>query len=109
MSGKAAITHLTIRMQEILLQLSSSRHIGNSLVTRANIILMAFQKEDNQTIAEAFRQRLNQLAGFEHVPKPIPMRNSRNAVVYYLFFASQKPVAQSIVEDVFKKYQNRRV
>jgi predicted nucleic acid-binding protein len=31
-----------------------------------------------------------------------------NAVVYYLFFASQKPVAEDIVKDIFKKYKNRR-
>ena len=50
MSGKAAKTLLTERMQEILHQLSSSRNIGNSIVTRAKIILMAFQKYDNQEI-----------------------------------------------------------
>jgi hypothetical protein len=50
MSGKAAKTQLTTRMYDILCQLSSSRNIGNSVVTRAKIILMAFQKDDNQTI-----------------------------------------------------------
>jgi hypothetical protein len=34
------------------------------------------------------------------------MRNSQGATVYYLFFASQKPVAQDIVEDIFRKYRN---
>jgi transposase len=50
MSGKAATTQLTTRMQEILLQLSSSRKIGGAITTRANIILMAFEKKDNLTI-----------------------------------------------------------
>lgn len=50
MSGKAAKTQLSTRMHEVLRQLSSSRNIGNSVVTRAKIILMAFQKNDNQTI-----------------------------------------------------------
>ncbi len=50
MAGKAAKTPLTERMQEILRQLASSRNIGNSIVTRAKIILMAFQKYDNQEI-----------------------------------------------------------
>jgi len=50
MSGKAAKTRLTTRMQEVLRQLSFSRNIGNGIVTRAKIILMAFQKNDNQTI-----------------------------------------------------------
>lgn len=65
------------------------------------------EKTDNETIAEAFRQRLLQVAGFKHVPKPMPMRNSQGAIVYYLFFASQKPVASDIVKEIFKKYKNR--
>jgi hypothetical protein len=32
------------------------------------------------------------------------MRNSRNAVVYFLFLASQKPVAKKIMCDIFKRY-----
>lgn len=63
------------------------------------------EKEDNHTIAEAFRQRLERVAGFSHVPAPMPMSNSKGAVVYYLFFASQKPVAASIIQKIFKKYK----
>jgi len=66
------------------------------------------RKVSNETIAEAFRSRLNKVAGFKNVPKPIAMRNTQNAVVYYLFFASHKPVAEGIVKDIFKKYKNRR-
>ncbi len=51
MCGKAAKIPLTTRMHEILQQLSTSRNIGNAVVTRAKIILMAFQKDENQTIA----------------------------------------------------------
>jgi three-Cys-motif partner protein len=65
------------------------------------------EKTDNETIAAAFRQRLRDLAGFSNVPEPIPMRNSSGVIVYYLFFASPKPVAQNIVMDIFKKYRNR--
>jgi len=36
------------------------------------------------------------------------MRNTLNAVVYYLFFASHKPVAEDIVKYIFNKYANRR-
>jgi len=36
------------------------------------------------------------------------MRNSNNAIVYYLYFASQKPIAAHIVKDIFKKYSNWR-
>ncbi len=65
------------------------------------------EKMGNESVTEAFRQRLKKVAGFSYVPQPIPMRNSRGAVVYYLFFASQKPVAADIVNDIFNKYKNR--
>lgn len=64
-------------------------------------------KQSNETIAEAFRVRLKEVAGFAKVPKPIPMRNSKGAIVYYLFFASQKGAAEHIVHDIFEKYRNR--
>jgi three-Cys-motif partner protein len=67
----------------------------------------AEEKLSNEAVAEAFRERLKKVAGFRHVPKPIAMRNSHNAVVYYLFFASQKPVAANIIKDIFEKYENR--
>jgi len=67
------------------------------------------EKVDNETVAEGFRKRLLKVAGFKHVPKPMPMRNSRGVIVYYLFFASQKPVAMNIVEAIFNKYRQREV
>jgi three-Cys-motif partner protein len=65
------------------------------------------EKTDNETIANAFRARLREVAGFSSVPAPIPMRNTKGAVVYYLFFASRKPVAQNIVTHIFRKYRDR--
>jgi three-Cys-motif partner protein len=65
------------------------------------------EKQGNDQIAHAFRERLESAAGFRHVLEPLPMRNSRGAIVYYLFFASQKPVAEKIVRDIFAKYRNR--
>jgi three-Cys-motif partner protein len=62
-------------------------------------------KQGNDDIVAAFRQRLKKNAGFKFVPQPLPMRNSTNAVVYYLFFASQKPVAEKIISDIFRKYR----
>lgn len=59
----------------------------------------------NQEVAEAYRQRLRDVAGFAHVPAPLPMRNAANAVVYYLFFASHRAVAGDIVEQIFEKYR----
>jgi three-Cys-motif partner protein len=64
------------------------------------------EKVSNAEFAESFRQRLIKVAGFKRVPKPLPMRN-RNAIVYYLFFASQVDVAEKIVVDIFNKYRNR--
>ena len=45
------------------------------------------EKVSNEKVAEAFRRRLKKVAGFRNVPEPIAMRNTQNAVVYYLFFA----------------------
>lgn len=67
------------------------------------------EKEDNETVAEAFRERLKKVAQFKNVPKPLPMRNSRGATVYYFFFASQKPVANRIIEHIFDKYRKRGI
>lgn len=65
------------------------------------------EKMPNEAIVKAFQHRLTHVAGFQYVPDPMPMRNSQNAVVYFLFFASQKPVADSIVTDIFNKYRKR--
>jgi three-Cys-motif partner protein len=65
-------------------------------------------KLGNQDVAAAFADRLRSAGHFEYVPEPLPMRNSTNAVVYYLFFASHQPVAEKIVVDIFNKYRNRR-
>ena len=62
-------------------------------------------KEDNRTIALAFKKRLKEVAGFKYVSKPMPMRNSKGATIYYLFFASQQKVADNIIGDIFNKYQ----
>jgi three-Cys-motif partner protein len=66
-------------------------------------------KTDNDTIAEAFRERLKSVAGFEHVPKPLPMRNRSNAIVYYLYFASPDDTGNKIVKDIFNKYKERGI
>jgi len=71
------------------------------------------QKADIQFVADAFRKRLQTVAGFGHVPEPIPLRNSRGAIVYYLFFASPRPVARGssrislthIGIEVFKRWR----
>jgi three-Cys-motif partner protein len=67
------------------------------------------EKTTNQEIANAFRERLKKVANFKYVPEPIPMRNSKSAIVYYLFFASQNKTADHIVKDIFNKYRDRGV
>jgi three-Cys-motif partner protein len=62
-------------------------------------------KQDNNTIAEAFRERLRKVAGFAYVPEPLPMKNSNNAVLYYLFFAASSKTADKIIRDIFAKYR----
>jgi len=65
------------------------------------------EKEENAVVAEGFRQRLLKIAGFKHVVQPLPMRNTKGAIVYYLFFASQKLAAEDIIIDIFNKYRQR--
>ena len=62
-------------------------------------------KLPNKAIVDAFRKRLKEVAGFGYVPEPLPMKNSKNAVVYYLFLASPKAVAGKIITDIFDKYR----
>ena len=65
------------------------------------------RKLRNEDIAGAFKKRLKEVAGFAYVSQPLPMRNSNNAVVYYLFHASQKPVAVNIMKYIFDNYRYR--
>lgn len=65
------------------------------------------RKQPNEVIVEAFRQRLQKVAGFKRVPRPVPMRNSKGAVLYYLFFAAQLDTAEHIVLDIFERYRQR--
>lgn len=64
-------------------------------------------KLPNSAIVRGFRDRLQRIARFAYVPEPIPMKNHKNADLYYLFFASQKPVASDIVQDIFRMHKGR--
>jgi len=64
------------------------------------------RKLRNEDIAHAYKKRLEEIAGFAYVSQPLPMRNSNNAVIYYLFHASQQPIAEKIINDIFDKYRN---
>jgi hypothetical protein len=58
----------------------------------------------NADVVEAFRDRLRTVAGFEEVPEPIPTRNSKNATVYYLFFASHNKTGAKIARHLLGRY-----
>jgi three-Cys-motif partner protein len=62
------------------------------------------EKNSIEAITKRFQTRLQQVAGFEYVPGPIPMRNTKSAVVYYLFFASHNRTAHKIVNYIFERY-----
>lgn len=62
-------------------------------------------KQDNETIAAAFRERLRTVGGFAYVAEPLAMKNSNNAVLYYLFFAASNKIADKIIRDIFNRYR----
>jgi len=65
------------------------------------------EKASNETIVNAYAERLRKKAGFQYVPKPLPMRNSKGAVIYYLLFASHDRTGAKIATDIMNKYRNR--
>lgn len=60
---------------------------------------------NNQKLATAFQKRLESAAGFEFVPEPILMRNTKGSELYFLYFASHQSVAQKVILGIFKKYR----
>lgn len=65
------------------------------------------EKTTNRTIAEAFRKRLKEKAGFQYVPEPIPLRSTTGAILFYLFFASHNKTGEKIAKHILNKYKNR--
>lgn len=62
------------------------------------------EKNSIDRIVVAFQSQLRKKAGFAYVPKPVPMRNTKGAIVYFLFFASHKETANKIVKYIFERY-----
>ena len=62
------------------------------------------EKQTNEVIAEAFGERLKTVGNFRYVSDPLPLKNSKKAVIYYLFFASQNKTANEIAKYLFGKY-----
>ena len=67
------------------------------------------EKTSTAKVAAAFRKRLRDVAGFAFVPEPLPMRNSKNVVLYYIYFASQNATGGKIIGDIFEKWRRRGV
>jgi three-Cys-motif partner protein len=63
-------------------------------------------KLSNERVAQAYRDRLKSIAGFPFVPEPLPMKNSTNSTVYYLFFASPNETGRRIVQHIFDRYRS---
>ncbi len=55
-------------------------------------------------IIAAFRQRLRDVAGFEIVGKPIPMRNTKGRTIYHLLFASHNAKASDVMRSLDHRF-----
>lgn len=68
--------------------------------------LKRLNKVTTDNIMIAYRERLRKVAGFDFVPEPLPMRNTKGVPIYYLFFASHNATGHKIASSIFKKYRN---
>jgi three-Cys-motif partner protein len=74
--------------------------------SRSGLFGDMLEKTTNEAMIKAYRSRLKEIAGFQFVPDPIPMRNRKGVEIYYLFFASQNKTGANIARSIFKKYRN---
>jgi three-Cys-motif partner protein len=65
-------------------------------------------EDANEKVAEAYRKRLLNVAGFAYAPPPLRFLNSLGATIYYLFFASPNSTGGKIVDDIFNKHRVRQ-
>ncbi|MGD0499135.1 MAG: three-Cys-motif partner protein TcmP [Bryobacteraceae bacterium] len=65
-------------------------------------------EDANEKVAEAYRRRLVDVAGFTYAPKPLRFVNSLGFTIYYLFFASPNNTGQKIVEAIFAKHREKQ-
>lgn len=64
------------------------------------------EKLTNKRIVKAFCDRIKQVAGFNYTAKPLPVKNTKGGVIYYILFASQKQKAVNIANDIFNDYRD---
>jgi len=63
---------------------------------------------DNIDVVNAYRERLGRLAGFDHVSNPLPFRNRKDNVIYYLILASHNETAVRIMNDMIRARERAR-
>lgn len=59
---------------------------------------------DNEAVVRAYCERLKSVAGFGYASRPFPVKNSKNAVLYYLLMTSPKTVAAKIFDEIAVKF-----
>ncbi|MEO7797080.1 MAG: three-Cys-motif partner protein TcmP [Opitutaceae bacterium] len=62
-------------------------------------------KQENADLVSAYCSRLQSVAGFGFVAEPLPMPNSKGAIVYYLIFAGPNATGSKIVKDIYRDYR----
>jgi len=65
------------------------------------------KQKNIKLITSAFKDRLLNVAKFKYVPEPIPMRNTKSAILYFLFFASNNKTGDKILTDILNKYREK--
>ncbi len=63
------------------------------------------QKTGPWRLIQSFCRKLIEVAGFTYTVDPVPMRNSKRGLLYYLVFACQEPTAHRIMQGIFKKHR----
>lgn len=66
------------------------------------------KRVNNDDIVNFYRRRLLEQGGFEFVTEPLPMKNSQNAVLYYILMASNNETAVRIMNEILDKYRKPR-
>jgi three-Cys-motif partner protein len=69
----------------------------------------ATTKQPIQSLLDAFAARLKNVAGFKHVSRALPMRNSMGVIIYHLMFATHQPLALKIATDVLNSESVRKI
>lgn len=59
----------------------------------------------NDEYVNEYCKRLRDVAGFGYVADPFPVKNSTNATLYYLVFASPNNTGAKIMNDILAKYR----